>query len=974
LWDTYNEDKAPRADIGRIARIAVIAALGVIIFAIVSNQSVNLFMNLAEFGSVFSKPLYYLTLSGIVLASISLVRVNFAARHSITWYGIRMIITFLKRGEYESKHKALRYSEFHMSRLSFALWQLTKVVLFAPFFGSIMFGMAADYAILQGHDIGLSSAGAIFSVPFADLPADGSYAQQNVVQMFPAMTLIVPALLAAVGLRILLYIGVSGTVHVVSQYMMDARESKPKFLSYISTIEIILGATIFWIGFTMFFNHLIDFNTKYVIAGTLALGAAFIGFGFFDKGRAKVIIYPTRRHMYSRLLTVGAVIIIVGATMAINNSIADSKGWRAPYVAQEISVNRYMHELDQVQVVNYDVMQPSATPSEIQKIVSDNSDVLDNVRLLDPEEARNELAPELGQRTDVSYIDMDITRLGDTMYWAGSTAPKIPENIPQSNPWYAQHLLYTHSNAGVKMVQATDGAMVDESKFFPQKNIYYGESDDNGIFSKYWSAYPVDRTKSDELDQFFYNGTGGIDLSPPMSWMFDPNFMLSNPGSPIHIMRYKDVNSRMELLYPYFVYQFGFGGTPTNPNFKDVDIYPVTDGKNTYWLMPLVALLDTSSVPWSSNTPSSFMLKLTGYALIDAYNGSVQVIVTGDDFFSNMFYEQYKDAGATREIPQWLSGQIKYPEEMVMWRVSKFNVYHVTDPKEYIDGKAFYEEPQDPVKKEVAPPYYVFAKPQGFEKPEFVAIQPIQPFLPKDATSKNLAGYMVVRNGIEDMGKMTFYSLPSDPQAKFLSPADAKSTLEKNKEYIDIKNLYSKSDPESSDSLLYKVGDYEVYFNALFAGTGSREMATVAAVGAAPVAGTYQVGLGDTPRQAFENYLQKLAGVAPPAGQPPATGNQTTPDASRIERLEKVFSDAGLSVAKPTSISASVSFAESTAAYRADSDFAQTESTIHAFIEKFASQGGRVFEWKDGTKINFGVLQNIDGIVENHYISIEVGQ
>ncbi|HEX2615139.1 MAG TPA: hypothetical protein VHL10_06580, partial [Nitrososphaera sp.] len=211
MWDTYNEDKAPRADIGRIARIAVIAALGVIIFAIVSNQSVNLFMNLAEFGSVFSKPLYYLTLSGIVLASISLVRVNFAARHSITWYGIRMIITFLKRGEYESKHKALRYSEFHMSRLSFALWQLTKVVLFAPFFGSIMFGMAADYAILQGHDIGLSSAGAIFSVPFADLPADGSYAQQNVVQMFPAMTLIVPALLAAVGLRILLYIGVSGT-------------------------------------------------------------------------------------------------------------------------------------------------------------------------------------------------------------------------------------------------------------------------------------------------------------------------------------------------------------------------------------------------------------------------------------------------------------------------------------------------------------------------------------------------------------------------------------------------------------------------------------------------------------------------------------------------------------------------------------------------------------------------------------------
>jgi uncharacterized membrane protein (UPF0182 family) len=973
LWDTYNEDKSPRADVGKIARIAVIAALGVIIFAIISNQSVNLFMNVTEFGNVFNKPLYYLTLSGLVLAAISLVRVNFATRHSVTWYGIRMIITFLKRGEYESKHKALRYSEFQMSKLSFSLWQLTKVVLFAPLFGNIMFGMGLDYAVLQGHDIGLGSVGAIFSAPFVNLPTDGSYAQGNIVQMFPMLTLIVPALLAAVGLRILLYIGASGTIHVISQYMMDTRESKPKFLSYISTIEIILGATIFWIGFTMFFNHMVDFNTRYAIIGTLVLGVAFIGYGFFDRGRAKVIIYPTRRHVYSRLLTVGAIIIIVGAVMAINNSIADSKDWRAPYVAQEIAVNRYMHELDQVQVVNYDIKQPSATPSDIQKIVSDNSNVLSNVRLLDSEEARKELAPELGHRTDISFVDIDVTRLGDGMYWAGSTAPKLPENMPQSNPWYAQHILYTHSNAGVKMIQASDGSAVDGSKFFPQQNVYYGESDDNGIFSRYWSAYPIDRTKSDELDQFFYNGTGGIDLSPPMSWMFEPTFMLSDPATAIHIMRYKDVNSRMDLLYPYFVYQFGFGGTPTNPNFKDVDVYPVTDGKNTYWLMPLIALLDTSSVPWSSNTPSSFMLKLTGYALIDAYNGSVQVIVTGDDFFSDMFYEQYKDVGATREIPQWLSGQIKYPEEMVMWKVSKFNAYHITDPKEYIDGKMFYEAPQDPVKKEVAPPYYVFAKPQGSENPKFVAIQPLQPALPKDAASKNLVGYMVVENDIEGLGKMTFYSLPSD-QTKFLSPADAKSTLEKNKEYMDIKNTYTKSDPVSSDSLLYKVGDYEVYFSALFAGSESRQIATVAAVGANPVASTYQVGLGDTPKQAFENYLQKLAGIAPPEGQPQA-GNQTTPDTvSRIERLEKVFSDVGLVTFRPTSISAPVSFAESSAAYRSDSDIAQAESAIHTFIEKFASHGGRVFEWRDGTKINFGTLQNVNGIVENHYISIEVGQ
>ncbi|HEU0048345.1 MAG TPA: hypothetical protein VFQ43_12160, partial [Nitrososphaera sp.] len=88
MWDTYNEDKTPRADIGRVVRIAVFAAIGVIIFGIVGNQSVNLLLNVEEFGEFFTKPLYYSTLSGLILAAIVLVRVNFNVRCSLTWYGI----------------------------------------------------------------------------------------------------------------------------------------------------------------------------------------------------------------------------------------------------------------------------------------------------------------------------------------------------------------------------------------------------------------------------------------------------------------------------------------------------------------------------------------------------------------------------------------------------------------------------------------------------------------------------------------------------------------------------------------------------------------------------------------------------------------------------------------------------------------------------------------------------------------------
>jgi uncharacterized membrane protein (UPF0182 family) len=961
LWDTYNEDRAPGADIGRIVRIAVFAALGVIIFSIAGNQSVNLFMNVQEFGEVFTKPVYYTALSGVILAAITLVRVNSAARHSVTWYGIKMLVNFLKRGE--SQGVITRYSEFQMSRAGFALWQLTKVVFFAPLFANIMFGMAAEY-LMQGNDLGLGAVGGIFAIPFADIPADGSYAQQNVVPAFPALTLLFPPLLAAVGLRLLMYVGISSTVNIISQYAVDSKESKPKFLSYISKIEIIAGMAIFWIGFNMFFSSNIDYNTRYAIAGTLTLGAAFIGYGFLDRRRARVIIYPNRRHVYVRLLTAAVVVGLAGSIMIVNGSIAGTKiELDGPYIVQQIEVNRYMHGLDDIKIVNYDSVQPTISASVIQSTVEQNSYVLGKIRLWDESNASARLTQELAQRNDLGYFDFDILRFDGSMYWTGTTIPLVPPNVAPENRWFSQHTKYTHSDVGMKMLDASSGIVVDESQFFNQRRIYYGENGEGGLFRTYWSAYEVDRTSSKELGGFFYNGTGGVDISPPLSWMFEPNFMVSYPGTSVHVMRYKDIHDRMELLYPYFVYQFCFGCTPTNPQPVDIEAFMVTDGKDTYWLMPLVVALNTSNVPWSSTASSGFMLQLVGYSLIDAYNGTVQIIATGGNYFSEMFLDQYADVGATRDVPEWLEGQIRYPEEMFIWQVSKFNTYHVTDPQTYIENKEVYAVAVD--SDELAP-VYAFAKPPGFESPEFVGIQLLQL---KQPQSPNLVGYMVVQNDLENLGDMTLYLIHTDSPVKFINPKTAKSTLQGDSEFKEAKK---ETNPPIGETILYKVGDYEVYFIPVFADTSGKEISMVGAVGAASSTGSYHVGIGDNPHKAFGSYLEKLAGVSPP-GQPPA-GNQTALDlAGRIQDLEKVFTDAGLTVVKPTAVSVPVAFREAQATYVADSDLAQAQAAIRDFIEEFALQGGRIYEWQQDTTVNFGILRQIDGIVESHYISIVVG-
>lgn len=146
--------------------------------------------------------------------------------------------------------------------------------------------------------------------------------------------------------------------------------------------------------------------------------------------------------------------------------------------------------------------------------------------------------------------------------------PILPSSVSLDNRWYNEHLVYTHVPNGFLTLEATDGQIVDSGEFFKQREIYYGEG---GLFEQTWSAYPNSRDgNSAELGGVSYSGMGGLDVAPPLSWIFEPNFVLSFPGESVHIMRYKDVHDRMETLYPYFLYDL-FG--------KELDSIPVTDGK-----------------------------------------------------------------------------------------------------------------------------------------------------------------------------------------------------------------------------------------------------------------------------------------------------------------------------------------------------------------------------------------------------------
>jgi len=944
LYNSSTQSSPPPRDAGRYVKIGVAALIAIVIFVLTSNQAVVLYMNWQEFGSLFTKPLYFSLVSAIVLASITLIRVNIKNRSSMAWYGLNVVLTFFKRGNnYSVTENIPSFKEYKLSVPNFIIWQITKVVLFGAFFTNLMFGFALVY-LLDGHDLSVDSIWKIFSLPFVTPPTDPSYAATHVVPMIPSLTIIVPPLLAVIGLRLVLYVGLHNIVGLVTRYLQDAAKGKPKFLDYVSTIEAIIGIGIIWAGINMFFTNQIDYNTKYAIGGTLAAGFALIGFYFVDKFKSRVIILPSKRDIYIRVLTLIVIALIAGSIMMVNNSIADARKieFLGPYKAEQIGVNRYLGQLDQISIVQHEVKQNSVSPGDIPSYVAQNNDLLSKVRVWDWDAAFAKLKPEIGLIPYVNFENNDILRFNDTLYWSASMKPVLPDSVTQENTWYNQHLVYTHVDNGFLTLNAQNGTIVDSSKFFQQRMIYYGEG---GLFSDTWAAYPQNRQTSAELNNATYHGSGGLDVKPPISQLFEPNFFLSYPTEPIHILRYRDVHDRMQLLYPYFQYDL-LG--------KQLDILPVSDGKNTYWLVPLIVGFDTQNVPWSFSNP---YLRLVGFALVDVYNGNVTLIKTGDDFFTDMFASQYGDQFI--DMPPWLSKQLRYPEALFNWRVEMFNIYHVTDTSTFIQAKDFYEVPQN------LGTYYVEEKPPGFDKPTYVGILSLEL---RGSQGRNLAGYMIVQNDVPSFGKMQFYQVPLDSKTKLLGPSAVQEALARESDFAQLQTLLRT--PRIGDNILYKIGDQDVYFIPVYtAGSGGvvTQLGTIAAVGAA-FDGEYFVGLGSTPQQAFATYLAKVSGIAPSN----VTVALQLDETSRVSTVKTILTDQKITVLTPIAIQFPLTFEEGKVSFTQQTDLDKTKSLISEFVKNFVQPKDRVLFWQENGTVKIGAVSVEDGVPELHYITIGV--
>ena len=168
LYSASTDRPQPPPNAGNIVRFGVIGFIALLIVLVVGKPAVALYMNIGEFDDQFTRPLFYSLVSAVILGIIALVRVNIVSRSSIFWYAISTLITFASSAQNQNIQNIQAYRKYKLGRISFVVWQITKILLFGAFFTNILFGFAA-MEFIGGDYLGIENIAQLFTLPFVVL-------------------------------------------------------------------------------------------------------------------------------------------------------------------------------------------------------------------------------------------------------------------------------------------------------------------------------------------------------------------------------------------------------------------------------------------------------------------------------------------------------------------------------------------------------------------------------------------------------------------------------------------------------------------------------------------------------------------------------------------------------------------------------------------------------------------------------------
>ncbi|MBQ8540783.1 MAG: UPF0182 family protein [Clostridia bacterium] len=434
----------------------------------------------------------------------------------------------------------------------------------------------------------------------------------------------------------------------------------------------------------------------------------------------------------------------------------------APYIKHNIDYTKIGFKLEGVTERTF-----PAEESLTREILEEKSDIVNNIRITDPQATQEVLNSTKSIRNYYVFNDSDIveypvngknTAVNVSVREIDTT--KLDKN---ANNYINKTFKYTHGY-GITMnpvnsvnsegqpdfviedmpIVSKDGAPV-----VSEPRIYYGEKTD---------SYCIVNTDIDEFDYALNNEnvennyTGeksGIEMNLFNRLMFsikngDYTMLVSGYiNSDSRLLTNRNILKRVKKAVPFMQ--------------LDPDPYILIDSEGKLkWIVDLYTYTD--QMPYSKNYSDFNYIRNSAKAVVDAYEGTVDVFITDETDPIVMTYNNiYPSVMKLGGLPEDLNSHIRYPEFLFDVQSEMYLRYHMNDPEIFYSNSDLWMRAKEKYRGESAidvVPYYNLLSVEDFGR-EGAQLVLMMPFVP--ANKENLVGWLAS----DSYGNLICYKFPS---------------------------------------------------------------------------------------------------------------------------------------------------------------------------------------------------------------------
>ena len=605
---------------------------------------------------------------------------------------------------------------------------------------------------------------------------------------------------------------------------------------------------------------------------------------------ALALLLPSSLVLRRRLL------IVLAATLILEFSLTPFSRWlilrpqelslQTPYLEEAIRSTRHAFQLDRITRGSY-----KPEPSLSQADLEQGASTLRNLRLWDsaPLLETNRQLQQLRVYYRFPQASVDrypLSLRGGTPQQVILSARELDQSaLPRrSQTWLNRHFVFTHGYGFTVSPVNTRGEDGLPEYFISdlgtdtriQGNRELGiERDDveraipveNAAlyFGMLRSPYAVAPTRVNEFDYpegdlnvyTHYRGSGGLPIghwlqrAAAATYLLEPRLLTAgsiDPTSKLLIRR--EVRQRVHAIAPFL----DLRGDPYLISIPDPVDPAIGSEQHQYWVVE--GFTHSSTYPYSaavSSNDSDRYLRNSVKAVVDAYNGSVQLYISEPDDpliqgWARVFPQLFQ---TLEQMPSSIRDHLRVPEELFDVQVKQLQRYHVEDPRVFYSGDDVWQVPLEVYDGEqiTVRPYHITAQVLDRSSSEFLLLQPLTPL-----ARPNLTAWLAARNDGDNYGKLVQIDFPKD--TPILGPEQVQALINQDPEISKVFGLWDRGGSQvvQGNLLVVPVGQCLLYVEPVYLRASKGGLPSLTRI---VVSDGRSIAMADTLPDAIDRLMQK---------------------------------------------------------------------------------------------------------------------